>query len=280
MHTPGPRDHPELHIEMNIGIVGYGYVGSAVAAAFADRASVRFHDPARPGSVPLADLAHDDVVFVCVPTPAGPGGDADLSAVEDVLGELQAAGATATVTLKSTVPPGTTARLAIRYARLSLAVAPEFLRERSAVHDFAHPARLVVGFAPATSGPARARLREILAWRFPGVPLVELDPTAAELVKYGANAFFAVKVGFANELADLAAGLGVAWEPVREAMGLDPRIGPDHLGVPGADGRPGFGGSCLPKDTRALLVRAEELGVDLPLLEATVVENRRRRGPG
>ncbi len=261
-----------------VGIVGLGYVGSAVAAGFADLARVRFHDPERPGSVPLAELASDDVVFVCVPTPASPTGAADLTVVARVVGELAALGARATVLLKSTVPPGTTAALASAHPALPLGVAPEFLRERSAAADFAAPARVVLGWPEGASPAARERARELYRARFPATPVVELPSTEAELVKYAANAFFAVKVAFANELSDLAAALGAAWDPVREALALDPRIGGDHLRVPGHDGLPGFGGSCLPKDTAALLDLARRSEVDLAVLRAAVEGNRTRRG--
>ncbi|MCB9689036.1 MAG: UDP-glucose/GDP-mannose dehydrogenase family protein [Alphaproteobacteria bacterium] len=265
---------------MNIGIIGYGYVGSAVAAAWSDRARVRFHDPAVQGSAPLSELVHDDVVFVCVPTPSRPDGRADLSAVQAVLGELAAARSSAVVVLKSTVPPGSTVALSERFPDLALAVAPEFLRERSAVADFLAPARLVLGFPPSTSAPARDRVRTLLHDRFPDTPLLELDATAAELVKYAANVFFATKVGLAAELAEVAGSLGVPWDEVRRGMALDPRIGDDHLRVPGDDGLPGFGGRCLPKDLAAWLALADDLGRDATVARAVHLANQKRRGAG
>lgn len=260
-----------------VGVIGLGYVGSAVAAGFAPIAAVRHHDPARPDSTSLADLAAwADVLFVCVPTPTGVGGAADLSAVESVFAAL-APLQPPPVVLKSTVPPGTSERLACAFPSIALCFSPEFLRERASVEDFARPSRIVLGWTAGLPGAARAAVLELHVARFPGVPMVEQSATEAELLKVSANAFFAVKVSWANEMAELAAALGVPWEPVRGALVLDPRIADDHLRVPGPDGLPGFGGSCLPKDADALLAVAEAQGQDLPVLAAAVLANRRRR---
>ena len=260
-----------------VGVIGHGYVGNAVAVGLEPVALVRFHDPGRAGSTPLAELAEADVVFVCVPTPMADDGACDTTIVEAVLAELSAARTRAAVVLKSTVPPGTSERLAARHPELALCFAPEFLRERSGVEDFARPARIVLGWPARCPTEARAQVRGLYRRRFPAVPIVELSATEAELIKYAANAYFAVKVSFANELAELAGALGVAWEPIRAALVLDPRIADDHLRVPGPDGEPGFGGSCLPKDVAALLALAERAGAELPVVASAAAANRRRR---
>jgi UDPglucose 6-dehydrogenase len=104
-----------------------------------------------------------------------------------------------------------------------------------------------------------------------------MDATEAEFLKYASNALFGVKVSFANEMEELARSLGVTWEPVRQALILDPRVGDGHLTVPGPDGQRGFGGSCLPKDIAGLLSLASTVGVELPVIAAAVQANSRRR---
>ena len=104
-----------------------------------------------------------------------------------------------------------------------------------------------------------------------------MDAQQAELLKYASNALFGVKVSFANEMAELADALGVTWEPIRQALILDPRIGDGHLAVPGPDGFRGFGGTCLPKDMSGLLSVARDANIDLDVISAAVSSNQRRR---
>lgn len=259
-----------------LAIVGYGFVGRAIAAGFADCAQLRFHDPAVPGSVPLVDLVQADLVFVCVPTPTRDGA-CDLSAVEQVLADLAGLACRAPVVLKSTVPPGTTDRLAREHRALRLLCSPEFLRERSSVADFAATPRVILGWPDGRDDPeAHALVHTVFAERF-DVPIVDHRATEAELVKVVANALFAVKVSFANELAEFAEAIGVRWNDLRDTLALDPRIVDDHLAVPGPDGERGFGGRCLPKDGRALLHEAAAQGLDLPVVRAALEANRIRR---
>jgi UDPglucose 6-dehydrogenase len=259
-----------------IGFIGFGYVGSATAHALREVAAVAFHDPAHAGSTPLGELcAWAEALFVCVPTPMGATGAADLGTVYEVAQAL--ADVDKPVILKSTVPPGTTEELVRRWPGLPLVFSPEFLRERHHLEDAARPARVVLGWSSAIEGHHRAEVRALLERRFPDAPRIELAATEAELLKYSSNALFGVKVSFANEMAELAARLGVDWEPVRQALVLDPRVGDGHLAVPGPDGLPGFGGSCLPKDMAALLAVAEKQGVDLEVVAAAVRGNLQRR---
>lgn len=262
-----------------VGVIGYGYVGRGTAHAMEPVAEVGWHDPAHPGSRALGELAQwSDALFVCVPTPMGANGAADLGIVREVAGVLADLGVDVPVLLKSTVPPGTTDDLVRRWPSVPLVFTPEFLRERHHLEDAVAPSRVVLGWSPAIGEPHRDRVRELYARRFPDTPRVELGSTEAELLKYAANALFGVKVSFANEMAELASRLGVAWEPVRQALVLDPRVGAGHLAVPGPDGQRGFGGSCLPKDMAGLLALASSLGVDLEVVTAAERSNERRRG--
>jgi UDPglucose 6-dehydrogenase len=266
-----------------VGVVGAGYVGltSAVCLAVKGVDTVCVDtDPARvaelsrgravidePGMDDLLatglqrdtlrftsdyrSLADCDIVFVCVPTPTNVDGGADLRAVDRAVAELSdVMRPGAVVAVKSTVPVGTCRRLSetLRAGGIHTVANPEFLREGHAVHDFRHPERVVVGALPDTDGgrDAAARVVELYEGDTDNVLLMSLE--SAELAKYASNAFLAVKLSFVNSLAQLCSRVGADIGDVTGCMGADERIG-RHFLAPG----PGWGGSCLPKDTAALL---------------------------
>ncbi|WP_179956649.1 UDP-glucose dehydrogenase family protein [Amycolatopsis anabasis] len=209
-------------------------------------------------------------VFLCVPTPMGAGGAADLRAVEAVtneIGDVLPAGC-ALIT-KSTVPVGTARRIRDLLGRDDIPVVsnPEFLREGTAVADFLGPDRIVVGSDDAAAAEWVAELYRDLA-----APSVVTDAASAELVKYAANCFLAMKLSYVNSIAELCERLGADIEAVTEGMGHDRRIGRSFL-KPG----PGWGGSCLPKDTHALVRIAESVRFDFGLLTAAIDENVAQR---
>ena len=215
----------------------------------------------------LAELAGEDravqVVFMCVPTPMGVGGVADLSAVEAVVEEVRSMlPAGAVLVNKSTVPVGTADRTVELLDRPDIAVVsnPEFLREGSAVRDFLNPDRIVVG----SSQPDAAERVAALYARL-GAPTVLTDPASAEMIKYAANCFLAMKLSYVNALAELCERLGADIKDVTEGIGYDRRVGQAFLS-PG----PGWGGSCLPKDTHALLQVADAADFEFRLLRATI----------
>jgi UDPglucose 6-dehydrogenase len=211
-----------------------------------------------------------EVVFLCVPTPMGVGGMADLSVVESVVEEIRdLLGPGCVVVNKSTVPVGTAARTAELLERPDVAVVsnPEFLREGSAVRDFLHPDRIVVGAGRQDAGERVAALYARL-----GAPTVLTDAASAELVKYAANCFLAMKLSYVNALAELADRLDANIADVTEGMGYDRRIGQAFLS-PG----PGWGGSCLPKDTAAMLQLADAADFEFRLVRATIDTNTRQR---
>jgi UDPglucose 6-dehydrogenase len=184
------------------------------------------------------------IVVVAVGTPATADGEADLSQVRTAVDHIAAAADPGTVVaIKSTVPPGTVASLAHSVGpRLPIVMCPEFLREGTALHDMRSPARLVVG---GDDPCARQRVAALFAEL--GGELIETDATSAELIKYGTNAFLALKISFINEIAQLCELTGGNVDAVAHGMGLDPRVGRSFL-----DAGLGFGGSCFPKDVRAL----------------------------
>ena len=281
---------------MRISVVGCGYLGAVHAACMAelghevtgidvDEAKIEalsagrapFYEPGfdelltralgtgrlrfttDPG---CAGLAEAELHFIAVGTPQSETGAADLSYVDAAVQTLLAGASPGSVVAgKSTVPVGTAARLAERLAERDLALVwnPEFLREGFAVEDTLHPDRIVYGL-PADPGPAqlaRARLDEAYARLLSdGIPQIVTDYATAELVKVAANSFLATKISFINAMAELCEATGGDVTALASALGHDDRIGRRFLGA-----GVGFGGGCLPKDIRAFLARAKELGV-------------------
>ena len=208
-----------------------------------------------------------------MPTPQGDDGSADLSYVEAAAKEIGPHLAHGAVVVnKSTVPVGSATLVERVIGRPDIRVVsnPEFLREGTAVHDSLHPDRLVVG---ADDPAAAARVGDLFAAT--GAPLIVTDATTAETIKYASNAFLATKLSFVNAVAGLCEAVGADVRDVMLGMGYDKRIGFEFL-RPG----PGWGGSCLPKDTRALLHIAEAAGYDFSLLRGAIAEQRAAAGPG
>jgi UDPglucose 6-dehydrogenase len=232
---------------------------------------LRFVVGARTAFMPIepVELAAVEVVFLCVPTPMGAGGAADLAAVEAVAREVRdILPRGCAVVNNSTVPVGTAARTKALLGRRDVAVVsnPGFLREGSAVHDFLHPDRIVVGCDAQDAAERVAALYSRL-----GAPTLLTDAASAEMIKYAANCFLAMKLSYVNALAELCERLGADVHEVTEGMGYDKRIGQAFL-QPG----PGWGGSCLPKDTREMLQIADAAGFDFSLLAASVETNDRQ----
>ncbi|MGQ0839381.1 UDP-glucose dehydrogenase family protein [Actinokineospora sp.] len=214
--------------------------------------------------------AGPEVMFLCVPTPMGVGGVADLSIVESVVEEVRDLLPSGCVVVnKSTVPVGTAERTEELLVRDDVAVVsnPEFLREGTAVEDFLNPDRIVVGGSKQDAAERVAALYSRL-----GAPTVLTDGPSAELVKYAANCFLAMKLSYVNAVAELCDRLGANITDVTEGMGYDKRIGQSFL-QPG----PGWGGSCLPKDTAAMLQLADAADFEFRLIRATIDTNTRQR---
>ena len=296
---------------MNVAIIGTGYVGLVTGGCLADfghsvicvdTAAARI-ETLRAGDIPfyepgLAELVQRNVaagrlrfsmdiaeaierstvIFLAVGTPEGTGGRADLSQIATVAAQL--AGQMhdyRVIVTKSTVPVGTGAWLRQRLeSALPPGVAfdvvsnPEFLREGSAVNDFLRPDRVVIG---TSSERATAVMKEIYRPLYLiETPIIVTDVESAEMIKYASNAFLAVKIGFINEIANLCDRVGADVHVVAKGMGLDKRIGPKFL-HPG----PGYGGSCFPKDTRALAALGVQHGAPQRIVEAAIETNTRQR---
>lgn len=254
-----------------IGIVGFGVVGQGMMRLFEDAFSVTAYDPAQGEQMRLSDR---DLEIVCVPTPAKEDGSCDISIVEEIVSTSTAP----LILIKSTVPPGTTEYLRDKYQKKVL-FSPEYMGESSYFTPFwKYPAPdmpethtfVIVG------GP---EANEVLSF-FQKVMSVDTKYVActaveAELAKYAENTFFATKVTFCNEFAEIAEKFGADWQQVRELWLLDSRINPNHTLV--FKDNPGFAGKCLPKDLSAIIEAAKERDYDPTLLSAVKKSNENRR---
>ncbi|MBO0728047.1 MAG: UDP-glucose/GDP-mannose dehydrogenase family protein [Acidimicrobiaceae bacterium] len=214
----------------------------------------------------VAAVEDADFVLLCVPTPSSDDGRADMSYISTVAAEIgRHLSSDAIVINKSTVPVGSTHAVERALGRTDVAVVsnPEFLREGSAVHDFLHPDRIVIGADDESTA-----IKVSAMFLRTSAPLVVTDPASAETIKYASNAFLATKLSFVNAVAALCEALGADVRHVVLGMGYDRRIGSDYL-RPG----PGWGGSCFPKDTAALIRIADDAGYDFGLLKGAVEVN-------
>lgn len=247
-----------------IGVIGAGFVGSAVINAF--RCPVKVVDPAREDSLKIEDLHDCEGIFVCVPTPMSADGSVDASIVREVVEQIPPN--TLTI-IKSTVTPDHLTDIH-RYRRV--VYNPEFLTQRSANEDFLKPDSLIFGGKRGDCVDAFNLYR-----RYSDVqvcPVFYTDIVTASLVKYALNCHFAAKVTFMNELYQLHQFIAPSsWEDFTRILAADSRLGPTHLQVPGPDGYFGYGGACFPKDTNALLEYARSLGVELSVLRQAVQAN-------
>lgn len=254
------------------GIMGLGTVGGTLRDAFESAGiATRPYDPYL-GVGAIGDLAPSDVVFVCVPTPADGDGGFDLSevwaAVHAVSPVLRPG---AVVAVKSTVTPGTSDRLSAAFPDLGFCSVPEFLVADRPRESLARPDRVIVGASADEDASLVASFLSVLS---PSAPIVRMRPIEAELAKLCSNVMLASKVALANELALVCERFDVAWPAVQAAVGLDRRIGPDHLTV---TAERGFGGGCFPKDLDGLIAAAREAGYAPTVLQEIAVFNRRIR---
>ena len=214
----------------------------------------------------LGSLQGAEVVFFCLPTPQGDDGSADLSYVQSVAQQIGAHLTPGTVVVnKSTVPVGSSVQVGQWLGRTDVFVVsnPEFLRQGTALHDFLHPTRVVVG------GDNEAAVEKVASlYASVDAPVLRMNAASAEALKYAANSFLATKLTFVNAIADICELVGADVFDVVSGLGLDPRIGDQFLN-PG----PGWGGSCFPKDTRALVKIAEGNGYDFALLRGVIQTN-------
>ena len=286
---------------MNIAVIGAGYVGLVTAGGLASlghRVRVGEADAERlaqlqAGRVPLHEAGleevlvettgdgrlafHGDnteavsgarVVIVALPTPPSADGSADLATIEAAIDDFaNGLEPGVVVVIKSTVPVGSVVKFQGHLDALGVEATvvsnPEFLREGSAVHDFFHPDRIVIGSRDQAATDTLIEMYEAI-----DAPIVDTDPPSSEMIKYASNAYLATRITFANAVANLCESVGADASVVLDGMGRDTRIG-SHFLNPG----PGYGGSCFPKDTQALVSIADDAGYDFSLLRGVIAVN-------
>lgn len=261
--------------ELNIGIVGLGYVGKAIRTAYELRNSEKMiytfdiDEETYPNCATLDEVVHSaDVIYVCVPTPMKSTGACDVSIVEKVVDDVCQTETRKIVVIKSTVTPGTTERLQSQHPRHTILFCPEFLTERNYIEDYMEQDLMIVG-VPKNGYVALADAVLQEQMQVCNVRTAQVvDATTAEFYKYLANIFLATKVSFANEMQSVAEDIGVSWENIVSLVLSDNRLGKSHWHVPGPDGRRGFGGTCFPKDISAFIQFAGKRGVPLPILKS------------
>lgn len=292
---------PETTIRL--GVVGTGYVGLTTGACFAHMGhhvvcgdiDQRKVDLLNNGHIPIVEdgleqivndarglgrldfvlgsqaaAADADIVFLCVPTPQGDDGSADLSYIQQAAREIAPIlKPGAVVVNKSTVPVGSTGAVELELQRDDVFVVsnPEFLREGTAVSDFLQPDRVVIGSSNRAAAEKVAELYDSIE-----TPIIITDPASAETIKYAANGFLAMKISFANAVAAMCEAVGADVAAVVDGIGSDTRIGSQFL-KPG----PGWGGSCFPKDSRALVKIAEEHGYNFSMMKGVIDVNTEQR---
>jgi UDPglucose 6-dehydrogenase len=259
---------------MKIGIIGHGYVGSAVAASYPNT-TVLINDPTLGSDSISIDHLRDNcrAIFVCVPTPQTSTGECDTTILEQVL--ISLCGYQGIVIAKSTASPVVYKKFE-QDLDLNLAHVPEFLTQARAKFDYVNPHKIIVGCKQELCD----EVTDILvssAINFDRVKIEHCTIEEASYFKYMANCMLAMKVIINNELYDLANKLDLDWNRLSDIAKTDSRLGNTHWTVPGPDGERGYGGACFPKDTAALKSIANSVGVKLTMLEQAIDQNKKYR---
>ncbi|MFC1897859.1 hypothetical protein ACFLX8_04800 [Chloroflexota bacterium] len=275
---------------LSIGIIGAGVVGSALVEAFRGKTEILIRDPKlEEDSCSIGEIVAKSVaIFIAVPTPAGEKGAADCSIISGVIEELASTSekleipreSTPVICINSAVPPDVIANLVDEYPQLRIVVIPEFMREASPVEDIMNLRSLVLGGDYNDCSFIVDLYKEHSNIRGEMRTAILRDAIAASFLKYQENCFLALKVSFMNEFFEVFSKCGskASWEELQLAFHQDhERMGSTHWQVPGPDGLRGWGGRCLPKDTLAFRAYAEELGIEIPIMEAAMKRNERDR---
>ncbi len=236
-----------------IGIIGQGFVGTAVREGFKNHFNIETYDKFKNDASTCNTLSElckkAKIIFVCLPTPMRKDGSCDLSIVQGTIRDIDQQGLDNVAVIKSTVPPGTTESLNEVCKNIQVVFNPEFLTEANYIDDFKNQNRIIIG-GPR---PASTMVKNLFKKAFYSTPIIKTGSSTAEMVKYFINCFLATKVSFANEIKQICDSTDIDYDKVVEYSLYDERIGNTHLSTPGPDGRKGFGGSCFPKDINAMI---------------------------
>ena len=253
----------------HIGIIGLGTLGGNLSKYYKDKDFVvKEYDPPK-GLSDKAVLSKCDIIFICVPTPFSGGFDSTyLHSAFHTIKDLEKI-----VVIRSTIPPGTTDKLQEQHKQHKILFVPEFLSEVTAEYDIENPTRNIIGTTSASHNKARSVLALLPKAEYNTiVPAID-----AEMIKYVSNSFYAMKVSFANQIYDLCQKTGINYDNVKAAAMADPMIGKNHLEI-FHKGYRGYGGKCLPKDTKSIIEYADKNEIDLSILKAMDQYNEKLKG--
>ena len=266
-----------MKLKQKIGIIGRGFVGSAVEFGFSPNtgcdAELRVYDKDPSKSLHSLEetVNESDIIFLSVPTPSNKDGSMNLDIVKQVLQEISDVNQNPNniILLRSTVTPGTTRKLQEHFNNIRIIFNPEFLTERSAKFDFINQSRFILGCGDSDFEKYQTEeVAELFRDRFgESISIIQTNFETAELIKYMNNCFFATKVSFLNEMYQIAKKSGVDWDMALDGFVRDGRVGHSHMNVPGPDGKMGFGGSCFPKDIQAIINYGESLDLNMNTLK-------------
>lgn len=253
----------------NIGVIGLGFVGTAVQKGFENTHTVFTYDINKECTEDSVEsLVHKtNVIFICVPTPMNTDGSCNIDIVRTVLSQIANVKVQhkPVCVIKSTIPPGTTERLAQEFSSVAVAFNPEFLTERNFIDDFNNQQHIILGHTGKQLSIIPAI--DVYKERFPNTKIHVVTSSEAELIKYVANTLLATKVAYLNQIFEICKASGINYETIKSVLIEDGRLGNTHWNVPGPDGKFGFGGTCFPKDTNALITYANSIGVNPTILQ-------------
>ena len=263
-----------------IGIVGLGYVGKAVNDFFKDSFNTLTYDLNGKGNCnDLNTMVLDsDIIFICVPTPMNEDGSCNVEIVENVIRDinnyiLNIECLNKIIVIKSTIPPGNSRRLDLKYKNIDIVFNPEFLTESNYLDDFKNQNRIILGGSEDSTNTVQNIYIQVL----PDVKIIKTSFENSEMVKYFINTFLSTKVAFANEMYKVCRKLDLDYSKILEYSLYDQRLGKTHFNVPGPDGEKGFGGSCFPKDITAMIYFIKSIGLNPEILNSvweSNIENR------
>ena len=264
-----------------VGIVGNGFVGNALYQNLRDKVQCKVYDVDKNRSFnTLEEVVEQEYVFVCLPTPMRKDGSCDLSILEKFFEDIEEMDLNIleerTFIIKSTVPIGTTKRLAEKHSLTWIVHNPEFLTARNAVHDFKVAQRTIIGGDSLLT----SRVSQ-LYWGYlhfgEDHKIIQCSSDESEAIKYFSNTFLAYKVAYFNKVYDVCEKLGMNYKYVRDGITMDRRIGTSHTKVPGIDRDRGFGGTCFPKDLSSLILQMEKHDINADLLREVLKYNEEIR---
>lgn len=272
------KSDSNLLIPISLGIIGYGFVGQAVANGFkvtsGEKDQIRWYDKYKQGDSLEDVIKNSEFIFVCLPTPMKADETGiDLSIFDSMIPQITkyTNHTDKIIIIKSTVTPGLTVKFEKKFPNSKFCFNPEFLTEANFLDDFINAERAVIG---ANNDLILRRVAVIFKQRFHKTTMFLTDPTTAETVKYFANTFLSLKVSFANLFYDYCQKLGIKYEEVKKMAASDHRIGDYHLEVTTMRG---FGGKCFPKDLVAIMGEFKKLGVNDSLLDSMWKYNKKIR---